>query len=500
MKNKKMKKITLLNISTSLFLQFITIISGFIIPKIILETFGSEVNGLVSSITQFLNYVTLIEGGIGGVVLANLYKPLYNNDVDMISSIINTANRFYRKIGFIFILYTIGLALIYPLIFESSFSYLYVSTLTLILSLSLFIQYMFSLTLRNLLTADKKVYIVSLIQIVITLLNILFTYLCVKICPSIHFLKLMLGIVFLIQPLILSIYVKKEYNLKRNAIYDNKLLESRWNGFAINLASFIHNSTDIAILTIFTNLSLVSVYSVFCLVSGGLKQVISSVATGINPTIGKSYASGDLNDLNMKFDMYEYIIFMLVFIFFGTAMFLINPFIQLYTAKISDAQYNQPLFGCLLLISEALYLIKFPHLNLAYAANKFKELTIPSFFEAMINIVISIILVWKYGLIGVTIGTIVAMIYRMIFHIKFTKRLIPSRKISTFYKKMIIFLITYLIGSIVILFFPITEITIISWILHGTVYMIIYTILYLIMSIIFYKKELMYLKKYLFRK
>ena len=42
-------------------LQFVTIISGFIIPRIILTTFGSEVNGLVSSLNQFLNYINLLK-------------------------------------------------------------------------------------------------------------------------------------------------------------------------------------------------------------------------------------------------------------------------------------------------------------------------------------------------------------------------------------------------------------------------------------------------------
>ena len=56
-------------------LQFFTLVSGFILPKIILTCFGSEVNGLVSSLNQFLSYITLVEGGITGVIIANLYKP-----------------------------------------------------------------------------------------------------------------------------------------------------------------------------------------------------------------------------------------------------------------------------------------------------------------------------------------------------------------------------------------------------------------------------------------
>ena len=71
-----MKKVTLVNIVSNIILQIVTILSGFVIPKLILEYFGSNVNGLVSSLNQFLSYINLLEGGITGVVAANMYKPL----------------------------------------------------------------------------------------------------------------------------------------------------------------------------------------------------------------------------------------------------------------------------------------------------------------------------------------------------------------------------------------------------------------------------------------
>ena len=94
-----MKKVTLINIISSILLQIFTIIYGFIIPKIIIDYFGSEVNGLVSSITQFLSYISLLEGGVTAVIIAKLYKPLVENDNKKISSIIVTANKFYKKIA-----------------------------------------------------------------------------------------------------------------------------------------------------------------------------------------------------------------------------------------------------------------------------------------------------------------------------------------------------------------------------------------------------------------
>lgn len=164
---------TLLNMISGFLLQLCNLISGFIIPKLILSYFGSEVNGLVASLNQFLSYIALVEGGISGVVVANLYKPLVDGDDEKISSIIVTSDRFYKKIGCIFAIYSFGLAIIYPIIFNVQHSFVYTFMLTLIMSINLLIQYMFSLTLRNLLSADKHIYIANNTQMIIVILNII---------------------------------------------------------------------------------------------------------------------------------------------------------------------------------------------------------------------------------------------------------------------------------------------------------------------------------------
>ena len=76
MRGKKLLK----NITLSIAVQIITAICGFIIPKLIIEQYGSAINGLVSSITQFLAYITFLEAGIGPVIKAALYKPIAKND------------------------------------------------------------------------------------------------------------------------------------------------------------------------------------------------------------------------------------------------------------------------------------------------------------------------------------------------------------------------------------------------------------------------------------
>ena len=492
-------KVTLINIISSLTLQVVTVISGFIIPKIILTNFGSSVNGLVSSLNQFLSYITLIEGGITGVVLANLYKPLVDHDNKKISAVLVTAKKFFNKIGYLFIAYSIGVAVVYPILSKEGFSWSFVASLTVVLSLNLLIQYLFSLSFRVLLQADKKLYVISFTQIVITVCNIACAFFSVKIYPSIHLLKLLTGLLYIIQPLVYGYFVKKHYSINWGTEPDDNLLKERWNGFAINCAAFIHNSTDITILTIFTNLATVSIYGVYTLVTNGLNGLFAAVFRAIAPTVGQAYAKGDEHELNKKLDLFEFITFISVYFCFTLSGLLITPFVQLYTNGITDVDYIQPIFGVLIVMAEGLYLIKEPHLDLSYSANKFKELSVPAFVEAGINILVSIILVHKLGLIGVAIGTIAGMTYRMAYQIYFTTKIVKNRKQWIFYKKLLAFSFVTLIGVAICHFVPLTEITVWNWVLHAFFYALIFGVLYLILSLLLFKKDVRYLKEYILK-
>ena len=157
-------KNAVLNIFFTLLLQLITVVSGLILPRLIIITFGSTVNGLVSSITQFLSYITLLEAGIGGVITASLYKPLAENDFDSIFSIVLEAKKFYRKLAMIFVIYLLTVLIIYPFVVKNEFDWIYITSLICILSIGTFLQYYFSLAYINLISADQKLWIINIVN------------------------------------------------------------------------------------------------------------------------------------------------------------------------------------------------------------------------------------------------------------------------------------------------------------------------------------------------
>ncbi|MBR2725562.1 polysaccharide biosynthesis C-terminal domain-containing protein [Candidatus Saccharibacteria bacterium] len=488
---KRNRSVTAINVFASICLQIATIISGFIIPRIILTTFGSEANGLISSLTQFLNYMALFEGGLSAVVLANLYKPLAERDMEKASQVVATTRRFYNKLAIGFVIYTLVLAVLYSIFTKSSFSFGYIALMTLILAINTFVRYAFSISLRLLLQADKKVYIISFTQIVVVILNILAFVILKNVWPNLHFMEFVSALVFLLQPIIYYLAVGKHLDIKKDAKPDKALLKSRWDGLGVSLATFVHNNTDVVVLTLFVGLKTVSIYSVYVFVTGHLKQLIQSFSSGITPTMGHLYAKKDEKGLNKLFDFYEYMTFVLTSFLFTVGGLLITPFVLLYTSNVTDANYDQPVFGIIILLAEAMFCLKEPFVNLAYVANKFKVVRKHAIIEAAINIILSVILVFPLGLIGIAIGTLTAMTYRTMYHVIYAWKDLIKRSPWKFFEKMMVFGVASLICVVVCAWLlPLNDLSVNNWLVHAVIYAVIMAALIIIISVMFYRKEL----------
>ena len=398
-----------------------------------------ELNRVGHSLGQFLNYITLLEGGLVGVVMAALYKPLAEKNEEKISAIVKATDGFFKKIAKTFILYSLALSVVYPLFVKTSFSWEYVCTLSLIVSVSLFIQYFFSLTYRVLLNADQRGYIVYAAQIAFTLANFMLTVAAVKIYPNIHILKLATSLAYFIQPVVFTRYVRKHYRLRRDIEPDQQALRQRWDGFGQNLAYFIHTNTDVVVLTVCSTLTNVSVYAVYFMVANALKTLVMSVSLALAPSVGNVLVSADAESKQRTFDYYEFVIYTIATFSFVCGGILVTPFVGVYTAGVSDADYFQPLFGAALVLSEAIYCLRDPFVSVAYAAGHFKQTAKYAYIEAGLNITVSVALVSRFGLIGVAVGTAVSMLYRMIVHVIYLRNNILFRPVRKWAKSILVF-------------------------------------------------------------
>ena len=498
MRSKK----TVLNIFSSLSLQIIVIISSLIVPKLIISSFGSDVNGLVTSITQFLAYITLLESGIGPVVKAALYKPLATKNKHEIVNILKSTEKFFKTIGKIFIVYLILLFMFYPILVNNEFNYLYTISLILIISISTFFEYFFGLTYQLFLDAKQESYVINFLRIGTYILNIIAVIILIKLNSNIHIVKLVSGLIFIIRPIITNLYVKKKNNINLEEADDNYKLEKKWDGLAQHIAAIIHGNTDITLLTLFSKLSEVSVYSVYYLIINGVKKITSSFTGGIDALFGDMLAKGENEKLSKTFNLYEIIYFSIITIFYICTLVLIVPFVSVYTKNISDVNYLRPTFAMILTLSEFVWSIRLPYSSITLAAGHFKETRIGAWVEVFTNIVISTILVIKHGIIGVAIGTLIAMIIRTIEFIYHSNKYILKRNIILTLKKIFIMLIEVLVMTLICHNYINIKITNYqSWVLYGIIIFVICTMIIMIINYIFFNNEskelIAFIKKYI---
>lgn len=478
------------NIITSLISQIIVIIYGFVVPKLIISNFGSETNGLITSITQFLAYISLLESGIGPVIKSTLYNPIAKKDKKSIEKILKSAETFFRIIAMIFLIYIFVFSIIAPLTIYNNFELGYTIPLIIIISISTFAEYFFGMTYSLYIQANQKSYVISLVQSITYIINIIAIIILVKCNSSIHLIKLLSGIIFVIRPIIQNIYVRKKYNINLKNVKNDYKLKQKWDGLSQHIAAVIHGNTDVAILTFFCNLSEVSVYSVYCLVVKGIKTLVVSFTNSIESTFGDMIAKQEKDNLNNKFRLYETIFLNIAAIIFSCAMVLIVPFIKIYTLGITDTNYIRFVFGYLIVFSEYVYILRLPYISLTYAAGCFKETKRGAWIESISNIIISILLVKKMGIIGVTIGTLFAMIIRTIEFVYYSNKYILEKNILISFKKILIALSQTIIIIIIYNFLPLVEYTnYISWIMNAIIVFIVSSILVIFMGLIIYKKE-----------
>lgn len=484
-------KRAVLNSISSLILQLVTVIFGFILPRLVLSAFGSEVNGAVSSITQFLGYISLLEAGVGGVTRAALYKPLANADRKKISGVVNATQEFFKKLSYVFVVYTLVLSISFKYIAGTELSIVYTGSLVLIIAASTFAQYYFGITNVLILQADQRTYISTGIQIITIILHTIVSVLLIKLGCSIHIVKFASTGIFVLRPFVLSVVVGKIYHLDRYEPADNDAIKQRWSGLGQHIAFFLHNSADMMVITIFLGLKWVSVYNVYYMIVDGIRNIVNSLTGGSEAAFGNMIAQGDEDILNSRFCMIETLASCVIVIFFTTTGVLLSDFVEIYTRGIQDINYHLPTFGTLLVISEALHCVKQQYHSLVLAAGHYKETQIGAFVEAGLNIFLSVVLVNSIGISGVIIATIISTTYRMIDYVLHLKKCILHRKIGVFVKR---FLITILNAASVVLtcnVFPFVKAeTYFQWVLKAIPVFVFSIVITGLWNLAFYKENL----------
>ena len=399
MKNKIFKEISL-NLIITFLISFLSFISN----KYFIFYLGIENLGLMKLFAQLLAYLNLAEIGLASASTYALYKPLAKKDYKQISIVINTMSSLYKNI-FLFIL-IVGLLLnpIIPFFIKdkiiNKIIYLYWSLYVVNTALGYsFVRY------SILFTADQKFGFVRLIQggsrILCQLLQIL---VIIKLQSFLIFI-LFLILDNIIQYIFYKLHYIKNYSyIFKTKIKDKSITNNLKNLFWHKVAGLVVFNTDLILISKFISLEIVGIYASYQMIIQMIMTIINIALNVIRPKIGKFIAE------NNKENIFSYwkslnVLFLCISIIFSLCTYqLTDNFINLWLGEKFILSHLT-----LFLITINLFISCFRNITEIFKEGSgfFDDVHLP-ISEAVINFILSIILVRYMGLNGVIIGTIVS--------------------------------------------------------------------------------------------
>lgn len=398
----------------SFVLQVVTLIVGFVVPRSVIGYYGSEVNGLIASLTQFVGYFSLVEAGISAAAVYALYEPLVRGDLKKTNIIVSSARKFYYRSGWIFVALIACLAFCYPLLVGcDEVNRMQVAILVVSLGAMGILDFFTLAKYRVLLTATQKNWV---IQGATSIYKILYAAIIVFLAS----LRISVEVVYvcavfpvIVRTLILTIYTRRKYPLvKFDENTEGYVLDQRWDAFFLQVLGAIQVGAPILIATfLLDDLALVSVFSVYLLVANGVQSICAVVTTGTQASFGDAIARKDMPALRQAYSEMCILMGLLSSAACSASVFLIEPFVSLYIGNIAEISYSYPVLGILLIVNVFFYHLKTPQGLMVVSSGSYRESRPYVMAQTAILLLGAIVGCVYFGLIGIAAGVCLSNLY-----------------------------------------------------------------------------------------
>lgn len=403
------------NIITGFGGQLIAIILGIIVPRFFITSYGSDVNGLLSTITQIFTYMALLEAGIGQAARNLLYKPFQEGDREGISEIASVAKTYFRRFTLIYGAGVIILALILPLVLKTDVNDATIILIVLLEGLSGVISFYFIQTPSIIIGVDGKNYINNIINLINKIAGYTVKIIMAALGLNILLLQCVFFLVTVAKVFFYQIYFRRHYDwIKFRKTGKGIKLKDRNSYILTEICWTIFSSTDMIVLSTFVSTQISSVYGIYNMIFSNISLLVNAVFSSISYLLGYTYHE-NLDKYIKVHDSFNSIFLGLITVLMSVCYVLTIPFVTLYTHGVTDVNYiytSLPLMFCLIqLISWSRYTSG----QLTGIAGYAKQTSYISLVEAIINLSLSVIFVHNFGIVGVTLATVIALPIKVIW-------------------------------------------------------------------------------------
>lgn len=399
------------NIISNIGVQLIVVLSGFILPRLILSCFGSTVNGIVGSISQFLAYAGLVEMGVGNASIAVLYEPIVQKNNDRISIIVSSVRKKYLISGCLYTVIVVALAIIYPLLIDGQIGYWFAFSMIIIIACNSMIDLFIIGKYKVLLIANQKNYILNYLKALKTIISTVLSCVVLILGGSVILVEIIVVLAHFCEAILVSCYTKYCYpNIYYGAPGYIRLAQQK-NTLIHQVSMVITYNTDRIVLILAgsqESLKEVSVYGVYALALSAITTGISCFITGMEAIFGEMAAKNEKIKLQKIFELYETVYLFITYLLYACFWALIIPFVRCYTQGVNDINYIRLDVGILFGICGLLASQKDAHGIIIKAYGCYRQTQKYVIAEAIVNIILSVLMAPSMGIVGVLIGTFVS--------------------------------------------------------------------------------------------
>ncbi len=391
---------------------FANAVVGLAMMPFIIHSLGDRMYGLWMIVGSFLGFYGMFDFGLASAVQRYISRAVGNKDHEEINKVMNTSLFLFTAIGVVTLLIT-AIIVIFVTFFSKNISEINIfRQVIIILGLSIatgFPMRVFSAILLSNLRYDIYTFVEMAKLLVRTVLAVIF----LKAGYGILALALItFGVEFagyIFRFILVKVMFK--YIILSRTLIDKARIKPLFKysivTFSIQISDRLRSSVDNFVIAAFLGLNFVTPYAIAFNLKQYLGKFITSAMDLTMPVFSQYEAKGDYKSIREKFMFITKLSSYLSILVGGTLIIFGKAFIARWVGEKYLSSY--PIL-VVLVVPAIIASMQTPSVQLLYGISKHKFYAISNAVEGVANFILSLILVRKFGIMGVALGTAIPMV------------------------------------------------------------------------------------------
>lgn len=410
MKLQKSKNATR-NIIYGMLLKIYQMFMPFIMRTVIIYYLGAEFLGLNSLFNSILQVLNLAELGVGSAMVFSMYKPIAENDTQKLCALLNLYKKYYRMIGMLILIVGITIVPILSKLISGNLPAevdLYI--LYFLNLLATVLTYWLFAYKNSLLQAYQRTDVVSKVFIVTDTIKYLLQIISLVIFKDYYLYCIVLLSCQILNNIMTAYSAKKRYpNLEPKGKLpkdEQKVINGKIKDlFTTKLATALLSSGDTLVISSMLGLIMLAIYQNYFYLISAVLGCFTIIHTAITAGIGNSLIVDKIEKVKNTFDMLFFGILWLLTFCVGCFLSLMQPFMRIW---VGNELMLKNIMVILLVIYFGVYELTQFFSIYKEAAGIWHQDRFRPLVCSIINIILNLIFVQKWGVYGVVLATIIS--------------------------------------------------------------------------------------------